>query len=277
MTLREVEQQINNYIDEAFEDSVSGKVVTVDGYKTENKHFLATVYLTYSSGSTGILSRLMPNEYSYVLLRMNQENLDIVGKFETKGWRGKYGTDFEEAKSQLQDARAKYMEKIAADDANDSEAHEAGKNSNMTDLQEPKEINIRHQGEGDIVTGEDNSMEDFVMKGSEVETGCESGNTNLDRADFSESEYIASVADNLRTNAKQTSSASECVKYLNELRDALVESDLEGVVYEDVMDKIDKLVERVDSEGFPDEFDETRVRQIEDVAHRIERMCQRQS
>ena len=57
----------------------------------------------------------------------------------------------------------------------------------------------------------------------------------------------------------------------------LVESELEGEVYNDVMDQLDKLIQRVDSEGFADELDNTRVRQIEDVVHRIERMCQRQS
>lgn len=89
--------------------------------------------------------------------------------------------------------------------------------------------------------------------------------------------YVASVADNLTNNAQQTSSASKCAKYLKELRDVLVESDLDGETYEDIMDQLDKLIVRVDSEGFADELDETRVRQIKDIAHRIERMCQRQS
>lgn len=87
--------------------------------------------------------------------------------------------------------------------------------------------------------------------------------------------YVASVTDTLTTKAEQTSKASECNKYLNELRDTLKESDLEGETYDDILEELDTIIYRVESEGFSEDLDDKKVQQIEDISHRIKRLCQR--
>lgn len=89
--------------------------------------------------------------------------------------------------------------------------------------------------------------------------------------------YVAAVADDLSTRAKRDGSVADCSKHLNELRDALLESRLGGRVYEEILEDLEALVQRIEEESLPDDLDETRVREITDIAHRAKRLCQRRS
>lgn len=89
--------------------------------------------------------------------------------------------------------------------------------------------------------------------------------------------YVSSVVDNLTNNAKQTSKASECRKYLKEIQDTLKESDINGKVYDNILEDLEILINRVESNNLPDNLDDERVGEIDDIAHRIKRLCQRKS
>jgi hypothetical protein len=92
------------------------------------------------------------------------------------------------------------------------------------------------------------------------------------------SAYVASVAENLEVTAQRTASASECSKYLKDLRDTLVDSELNGDTYDDILSELNKLLQRFNMDGSAQDFDDldaTRIQQIEDVCHRVTRLCQR--
>lgn len=90
-------------------------------------------------------------------------------------------------------------------------------------------------------------------------------------------EYVSTVAELIEIQVRQSPKASECSKHLKELQDILRESELRGQIYEEILETLSSLIARVDNERLSDELDDTRVRQIENVTHRIKKLVQRQT
>jgi hypothetical protein len=89
--------------------------------------------------------------------------------------------------------------------------------------------------------------------------------------------YVSSVADHLTTKANQCSNPSECTKYLKELRDILVESDFTGPQHDNILDDLEEHIYYFEHTTFDDDLYDEKIRQIEDISHRIDRMCARNS
>jgi hypothetical protein len=86
--------------------------------------------------------------------------------------------------------------------------------------------------------------------------------------------YIVSVVETVQSALRNTEDPAEIRRYLCELRDILYESDFESDLAEELYNRLEQHIDRLNGE-FTDSINETRRDMIIDDVHRFERFCQR--